>query len=143
MKKYCRKGFPLYVVQVLNSIKDQKPSLEENPILKYFRDVFPEEVSGLPPKRDIDFSIELVLGVVPMSRTPYRMSTLDLVELKLQLKEILDKGYIQPSVSPWEAPTLFIKKNNGTLRLCIEYRQLNKITIKNMYSLPIIDDLFD
>jgi hypothetical protein len=78
-----------------------------------------------------------------MSRTPYRMSTLDLVELKLQLKEMWDKGYIQPSVSPWGAPTLFFKKKDGTLRLCIDYRQLNKMTIKNKYPLPMIDDLFD
>jgi hypothetical protein len=143
MKKYCRKGFPLYAIQVLDSVKDQKPSLEEHPILKYFRDVFPEEVPGLPPKRDIDFSIELVPGAVPMSRAPYRMSTPELVELKLQLKEMLDKGYIRPSVSPWGAPTLFVKKKDGTLRLCIDYRKLNKMTIKNKYPLPRIDDLFD
>jgi hypothetical protein len=78
-----------------------------------------------------------------VSRTPYRMSTLELVELKLQLKEMMDKGYIQPSVSPWGAPALFVKKKDGTLRLCIDYRQLNKMTIKNKYPLPRIDDLID
>jgi hypothetical protein len=83
MKKYCRKGCPLYAIQVLNSVEDQKPSLEDHPILKDYRDVFPEEVPGLPPRRDIDFSIELVPGAVPMSRAPYRMSTPELVELKL------------------------------------------------------------
>ena len=77
-----------------------------------------------------------------MSRTPYRMSTPELVELKL-LKEMMDKGYIRPNVSPWGAPVLFVKKKDGTLRLCIDYRQLNKVTIKNKYPLPRIDDLFD
>jgi hypothetical protein len=81
--------------------------------------------------------------VVPVSRTPYRMSTLELVELKLQLKEMMEKGYIRPSVSPWGAPTLFVKKKDGRLRLCIDYMKLNKVTISNKYSLPRIDDLFD
>jgi hypothetical protein len=78
-----------------------------------------------------------------VSRTPYRMSTLELVELKLQLKGMMEKGYIQPSVSPWGAPTLFVKNKDGTLRLCIDYNKLNKMTIKNKYPLPRIDDLFD
>jgi hypothetical protein len=95
------------------------------------------------PRRDIDFSIEIVHRAVPMSREPYRMSTLELVELKLQLKENSDKGYIYPSVSPWGEPTLFVKKKDGTLRLCIEYRQLNKMTIKNKYPFPQIDNMFD
>jgi hypothetical protein len=105
--------------------------------------VFPEEIPGLPPRRDIDFSIELALGAVPVSRTPYRMSMPELVELKLQLKEMMDKGYIRPSMSPWGAPVMFVKKKDGTLRLCIDYRQLNKVTIKNKYPFPRIDDLFD
>jgi hypothetical protein len=86
MRKYCRKGCPLYAIQVLESVEDDKPSLEDHPILREFRDVFLEEVLGLPPRRDIDFSIELAPRAVPVSRTPYRMSTLELVELKLQLK---------------------------------------------------------
>jgi hypothetical protein len=143
VKKYCRKGCPLYAIQVLNSVENNKPSLEDHPILREYKYVFPEEVPGLPPRRDIDFSIELVPGAVPMSRTPYRMSTPELVELKLQLKEMWDKGYIRPSVSPWGAPALFVKNKDGTLRLCIDYRQLNKVTIKNKYPLPRIDDLFD
>jgi hypothetical protein len=143
MRKYCRKGCPLYAIQVLESVEDDKPSLEDHPTLREYRDVFPEEVSGLPPRRDIDFLIELALRVVPVSRAPYRMSTPELVELKLQLKEMMDKGYIRPSVSPWGAPVLFVKKKDGTLRQCIDYRQLNKVTIKNKYPLPRIDDLFD
>jgi hypothetical protein len=143
MRKYCRKGCLLYVIQVLESVEDDKISLEDHPTLREYRDVFLEEVPGLPPRRDIDFSIELAPGAVPVSRTPYRMSTPELVELKLQLKEMMDKGYIQPSVSPWGAPVLFVKKKDGTLQLCIDYRQLNKVTIKNKYPLPRIDDLFD
>ena len=92
VKKYCRKGYPLYAIQVMKSIEDSKPSLEDHPILREYKYVFPEKVPGLPPRIDNYFSIELVPGVVPMSTTPYRMSTLDLVELKLQLKEMLDKG---------------------------------------------------
>jgi hypothetical protein len=143
MRKYCRKGCTLYAIQVLKTIEDDKPNPDDHPILREYRDVFPEEVLGLPPRRDIDFLIELASGAVPMSRTPYRMSTPDLVELKLQLKEMMDKGYIQPSMSPWGAPVLFMKKKDGTLRMCIDYRQLNKVTIKNKYPLPRINDLFD
>jgi hypothetical protein len=97
----------LYAIQVLKSIEKNKPSLEDRPILREYKHVFPEEVPGLPLRRDIDFSIELVPGAVPVSRAPYRMSTPELVELKLQLKEMLEKGYIRPSVSPWRAPTFF------------------------------------
>ena len=105
--------------------------------------MFPEEIPGLPQKRELDFTIELVPGVVPNSNAPYRMNILELNELKSQLKELIDKKYIQPSVSPWGAPVIFVKKKDGTLRLCIDYRQLNKMTIKNRYPLPRIDDLFD
>jgi hypothetical protein len=143
MRKYCRKGCPLYAIQVLKTIEGDKPSPDDHPILREYRDVFPEEVLGLPPRRDIDFSIELAPRAAPVSRTPYRMSTPELVELKLQLKEMMDKGYIRPNVSPWGAPILFVKKKDDTLRLCIDYKQLNKVTIKNKYPLPRIDDLFD
>jgi hypothetical protein len=130
LKKFSRKGCPLYVIQVLNSAESKELKVEDHPVLWEFKDVFPEEVPGLPPKRDLDFSIDLVPGAVPASKVPYIMSTPKLVELKVQLKEMLDKRYIRPSVSPWGAPTLFVKKD-GTLRLCIDYRQLNKMTIKN------------
>jgi hypothetical protein len=100
-------------------------------------------VPGLPPKRDIDFSINLMPGAAPVSKAPYRMSIPELKELQLQLEELLKKGYICPSVSSWRAPVLFVKKKYGTLRLCIDFRQLNKVTVKNKYPLPRIDDLFD
>jgi hypothetical protein len=94
MRKYCQKGCPLYVVQVLKTTEGADPSSDDHPILREYRDVFPEEIPGLPPRRDIDFSIELAPGAVSVSRTPYRMSMHELVELKLQLKEMMEKGYI-------------------------------------------------
>ncbi|KAL4027100.1 hypothetical protein IC575_015560 [Cucumis melo] len=108
-----------------------------------YPDVFPEELPGLPPHREVEFAIELEPGTVPISRAPYRMAPAELKELKVQLQELLDKGFIRPSVSPWGAPVLFVKKKDGSMRLCIDYRELNKVTVKNRYPLPRIDDLFD
>jgi hypothetical protein len=122
--------------------KDKVPNIEDYVVLKEFEYVF-KEIPGLPPKRDIDFSINMMPGAAPVSKTPYRMSTPELKELQMQLEELLKKGYIHPSVSPWGAPVLFVKKKDGTLRLCIDFRQLNKVTVKNKYPLPRIDDLFD
>jgi hypothetical protein len=122
--------------------KDKVPNLEDYAVLEDFEDVF-KEVPRLPPRRDNDFSINLMPGAMPISKNPYRMSTLELKELQTQLEELLKKGYIRPSVSPWGAPVLFERKKNGTLRLCIDFRQLNKVTVKNKYPLPRIDDLFD
>jgi hypothetical protein len=117
-------------------------NLEDHKVLKEFKDVF-QEVPGPPPKRDIDFSINLMPGAAPVSKAPYRMSTPELIEWQLQLEELLKKGYIFPSVSLWGVPILFVKKKDGTLRPCIDFRQLNKVTVKNKYPLPRIDDLFD
>lgn len=93
--------------------------------------MFPAEISGFLPHREVEFSIELVPGAEPTSKEPYRMSAPKLVEVKFQLKEMLDKGYIRPSVSSWATPILFLKNMDVTLRLCIDYRQLNKVTIMN------------
>jgi hypothetical protein len=101
--------------------KDKVPNLEDYAVLENFEDVF-REVLGLPPKRDIDFSINLMPGAVPVSKNPYRMSTPELKELHMHLEELLKKGYIFPSVSPWGAPVLFVKNKYGTLRLCIDFR---------------------
>ena len=106
-------------------------------------DVFPDELPGLPPQRVVDFGIKLHPGTSPISMTPHRMAPVELQELRVQLQELLDKGFIRPSTSPWGAPVLFAKKKDKTLRLCIDYRQLNQVTIKNRYPLPRIDDLFD
>ena len=107
------------------------------------RDKVPNKVSGLPPKRDINFTFELVPGKAPVSKTPYRVSTPEMLELKMQLQELWQKKYIRTSVSPWGAPVLLEKEKDGTLKLCIDYIQLNKVTVKNKYPLPRIDDLFD
>ena len=108
-----------------------------------YKDVFLDELPGLPPHRDVDFVIKLHPGTSPISMTPQRMSPVELQELKVQLQVLLDKGFIISNTSPWGAPILFAKKNDKTLRLCIDYRQLNRVTIKNRYPLPRIDDLFD
>ena len=108
-----------------------------------YEDVFPDELSGLPPPRDVDFRIEFHPGTSPISMTPHRMVSVELQELKVQIQELLGKGFIRPSTSPWGAPVLFSKKKDMTLRLCIDYRQLNRVTIKNRYPLSRIDDLFD
>jgi hypothetical protein len=97
----------------------------------------------MPPDRDVEFIIELQLGTTPISRRPYKMTPKELAELKVQLNELLDKGYIRPSSSPWGCPTLFVKKKDQSLRLCVDYRPLNVVTIKNKYLLPRINILFD
>ena len=108
-----------------------------------YEDVFSDELQGLPPHRDVDFVIELHPGTSPISMTPHRMASIELQELKVQLQELLDKGFIRPSTSPWGTLVLFAKKKDKTLRLCIDYRLLNRVTIKNRYPLPRINDLFD
>ncbi|KAL0551810.1 hypothetical protein IC582_010899 [Cucumis melo] len=131
---------------ILASVVDTREvdvSLSSEPVVRDYPDVFPEELPGLPPHREVEFAIELEPGTVPISRAPYRMAPAELKELKIQLQELLDKGFIRPSVSPWGAPVLFVKKKDGSMRLCIDYRELNKVTVKNRYPLPRIDDLFD
>ena len=128
---------------MIDTVKE-RPSVFYILTVSDFSDVFPEELPGLPPYREIKFDIDVVPGATPTFITPYKMAPLELKELKLQLQELLEKGFIRPSVSPWGAPVLFVKKRKyGTLRLCIDYRQLNKLMIKNKYLLPRIDDLFD
>ena len=107
--------------------------LDEILVVKEFPDVFPKELPGLPPVREVEVSIDILLGTTPIAQTPYRMAPAEFAELKIQLQELLDKGFIRPSISPWGAPVLFVKKKDGTFRLCIDYRQLNKVTIKNKY----------
>ena len=108
-----------------------------------YEDVFPDELLGLPQQRVVDFSIELHPGTLPITMTLHRMALVELPELRVQLQELLDKGFIRPSTSPWGALFLFAKKKYKSLQLCIDYRQLNLVTIKNRYPLPRIDNLFD
>ena len=118
-------------------------ALEDIPVVCEYPDVFPEELPGMPPDREVEFVIELKPGTVPISRQPYRMPPNELKELKKQLKILLDKGFIRPSSSPWGCPALFVKKKDDSLRLCVDYRPLNEVTVKNKYHLPQIDILFD
>jgi hypothetical protein len=115
----------------------------EVPVVNEFPDVFPEELPGMPPDRDIEFVIELKPGTVPIYRTPFRMTTPELAELKEHIRELLEKGFIRPTSSPWGAPVIFVPKKDGTQRLCVDYCALNEVTVKNKYPLPRIDDLFD
>nr|CAB3504402.1 unnamed protein product [Digitaria exilis] len=120
-----------------------KTQLKDIPVVCEYADVFPDDLPRMPPDRDIEFVIELQPGTTPISKRPYRMPTNELAELKIQLQELLDKGFVRPSVSPWGCPAIFAKKKDHSLRLCIDYRPLNTVTIKNKYPLPRIDVLFD
>ena len=141
-RRIMRKGCETFLVVILDSKRCQV-DVENIPVVREFPDVFPEELPGIPLEREVNLAIEIVQGTVPISRAPYRMDSTELKELKSQLQELLDKGFIRPSVSPWGAPVLFVKKKDGNLRMCIDYWQINKVTVKNNYPLPIIKDLFD
>nr|GEU82466.1 hypothetical protein [Tanacetum cinerariifolium] len=117
--------------------------LEDVPVIQDFPEVFPAELPRLPPPRQVEFCIDLIPGVAPVARAPYRLAPSEMKELSEQLKELSVKGFIRPSSSPWGAPVLFVKQKDGSFRMCINYRELNKLTIKNRYPLPRIDDLFD
>src|SRR3989442_11297372 len=137
-----QRGCEAYLAHVVDT-REQSGRVEGIPVVREFPDVFPEELPGLPPDRGVEMTIEVVPGMAPISVTPYRMAPLELEELKKQLQELLDKGFIRPSVSPWGAPVLFVKKKDGTMRMCIDYRRMNQATVKNKYPLPRMDDLFD
>jgi hypothetical protein len=118
-------------------------ALEDIRVVQEYPNVFPEELPGMPPGRDIEFFIELLPGTPPISKRPYRMPVNELVELKKQIVELQAKRFIRPSSSPWGAPVLFVEKKDGTQQMCIDYRSFNEVTIKNKYPLPRIEDLFD
>ena len=140
--KMLRKGYQGYLAFVVDR-RQEGTRLEDIPIVKEFPDVFPDDILGLPPDRAIEFVIELIPGTAPISIPPYKMAPEELKELKAQLEELLSKGFIRPSTSPWGAPVLFVKKKDGSLRLCIDYKHLNRATIRNQYPIPWIDELFD
>ncbi|GJR03366.1 putative reverse transcriptase domain-containing protein [Tanacetum coccineum] len=140
------KGCPVFLAHVTtNEVEDksEKKRLEDVPIVQDFPEVFPEDFPGLPPTRQVEFQIDLIPGAAPVARAPYRLAPYEMKELPEQLKELSDKGFIRPSSSPWGAPILFVKKKDGSFRMSIDYRELNKLTVKNRYPLPSIDDLFD
>ncbi|KAI3726230.1 hypothetical protein L1987_66027 [Smallanthus sonchifolius] len=141
-QKCLRKGHTAILALVTDKSSEEK-KLEDIPIVREFPEVFPEDLPGLPPQRQVEFQIDLTPGAAPIARAPYRLAPSELQELSTQLQELLDKGFIRPSSSPWAAPVLFVKKKDGTFRMCIDYRELNKVTVKNRYPLPRIDDIFD
>ncbi|GKC48739.1 putative reverse transcriptase domain-containing protein, partial [Tanacetum coccineum] len=146
-QEYMAKGCQIFLAAHISAKKEEENSegkqLKDVPIVRDFPEVFPEDLSGLPPARPVEFHIDLIPGAAPVARAPYRLTTSEMKELSEQLQELSNKGFIRPSSSPWGAPVLFVKKKDGSLRMCIDYRELNKLTVKNRYPLLKIDDLFD
>ncbi|GJU71270.1 putative reverse transcriptase domain-containing protein [Tanacetum coccineum] len=123
--------------------KSDEKRLKDIPVVREFPKVFPEDLPGFPPVRQVEFQIDLIPGAAPVARTPYRLAPSEMQELSNQLQELADRGFIRPSTSPWGALVLFVKTKDESFRMCIDYRELNKLTVKNRYPLPRIDDLFD
>ncbi|GJT11735.1 putative reverse transcriptase domain-containing protein [Tanacetum coccineum] len=145
-QEYMAKGCQIFLAQISAKKEEDKSEgkqLKDVPIVRDFPEVFPEDLSGLPPARPVEFQIDLIPGAAPVARAPYRLAPSEMKELSEQLQELSDKGFIRPSSSPWGALVLFVKKKDGSFRMCIDYRELNKLTVKNRYPLPRIDDLFD
>nr|GEW93100.1 hypothetical protein [Tanacetum cinerariifolium] len=145
-QKYIHKGCQVYLAQVTSKKaedKSEEKRLEDVSIVREFLEVFPEDLPGLPPARQVEFQIDLVLSIAHVARAPYRLAPAKMQELSTQLQELSNKGFIRPSSSPWGAPVLFVKKKDGSFRMCIDYRKLNKLTVKNRYPLSRIDDFFD
>nr|GEV13620.1 hypothetical protein [Tanacetum cinerariifolium] len=141
-RKYIERGSQLFISQVTEK-EPAKKQLQDVPVICNFLEVFLDDLPGLPPPRQVEFKIELIPGAAPVACAPYRLAPSELKELSDQLKELSEKGFIRPSSSPWGAPVLFVKKKDKSFRMCIDYRELNKLTVKNRYPLSRIDDLFD
>ena len=141
-KKNIRQG-ALAFLAYITAKPEEEQKLEDIPIACKYSNVFAKASHGLPFDREIEFSIDIILGTQPIYKAPYRMVPAELKELKEQLQELINRGLIRPSISPWREPVLFVKKKDGSMRLCIDYRELNCVTIKNKYLLPRINDLFD
>ncbi|GJY33718.1 reverse transcriptase domain-containing protein [Tanacetum coccineum] len=145
-QKYLLKGCHIFLAHVTTrkaEDKSEEKRLKDVPIVRDFPEVFLKDFPGIPPTRQVGFQIDLVHGVAPVAQAPYRLAPSEMKELSDQLHELSDKGFIRPSSSPWGAPVLFVKKKDGSFRMCIDYRELNKLTVKNRYPLLRIDDLFD
>ncbi|GKE84028.1 putative reverse transcriptase domain-containing protein, partial [Tanacetum coccineum] len=145
-QEYMAKGCQVFLAQISAKKEEDKAEgkqLKDIPIIRDLLEVFPEDLPGIPPARPVEFQIDLILGAAPVARAPYRLAPSEMKELLEQLQELSDKGFIRPISSPWGAPVLFVKKKDGSFRMCIDYRELNKLTVKNHYPLPRIDDLFD
>nr|GEY68766.1 retrotransposon protein, putative, Ty3-gypsy subclass [Tanacetum cinerariifolium] len=145
-QEYMAKGCQIFLAQISAKKEEDKSKgkqLKDVPIVRDFPEVFLEDFLGLPPAQPVEFQIDLIPGAAPVARAPYRLAPSEMKELSEQLQELFNKGFIRPSSSPWEALVLFVKKKYGSFRMCIDYRELNKLTVKNCYPLPWIDDLFD
>ncbi|GJS79927.1 putative reverse transcriptase domain-containing protein [Tanacetum coccineum] len=133
-QEYMAKGCQVFLAQ-LSAKKEENKSegkrIKDVPIVRDFPEVFPDDLPGLPPARPVEFQIDLIPGAAPVARAPYRLAPSEMKELSEQLQELSDKGFIRPSSSPWGAPVLFVKKKDGSFRMCIDYRELNKLTVKN------------
>ncbi|KAD3641214.1 hypothetical protein E3N88_30438 [Mikania micrantha] len=141
-EKIVRITLPTILALITEQPKKER-KIKDIAIVRDYPEVFPDDLSGLPPARQVEFQIDLTPGAAPIAKAPYRLAPTEMQELSNQLQELLDKGFIRPSFSPWGAPVLFVKKKDGSFHMCIDYRELNKVTIKNRYPLPRIDDLFD
>ena len=141
-ERMLEKGCEAYLASITTVEVGPDTELEGIPIVKEYDDVF-ESLVGLPPDRADPFTIELEPGTKPISKAPYRMALAEMAELKKQLDELMEKGFVRPSSSPWGAPVLFVKKKDGSFRLCIDYRGINRVNVKNKYPLPRIDELLD
>ncbi|GJR00739.1 putative reverse transcriptase domain-containing protein [Tanacetum coccineum] len=145
-QEYMAKGCQIFLAHISAKKEEDKSEgnqLKDVPVIQDFPEVFPEDLPGLPLARPVEFQIDLIPGAAPVARAPYRLAPSEMKELSEQLQEISDKGFIRPSSSPWGALILFVKKKDGSFRMCIDYMKLNKLTVKNRYPLPRIDDLFD
>ncbi|GJV57710.1 putative reverse transcriptase domain-containing protein [Tanacetum coccineum] len=145
-QEYMAKGCQIFLAQISAKKEEDKSEgkqLKDVPIVQDFPEVFPKDLPGLPPARPVEFQIDLIPRAAPVARAPYRLAPSEMKELSEQLQELSDKGFIRPSSSPWGAPILFVKKKDGSFRMCIDYWELNKLIVKNRYPLPRIDDLFD
>ncbi|KAD7479072.1 hypothetical protein E3N88_02208 [Mikania micrantha] len=141
-QKYLRKKYVAFLAHIVEK-KDNEKKIQDVPVIRDYLEVFPDDLTGLPPVRQVEFRIELIPGATPVAKSPYRLAPSEMQELASQLQELSDKGFIRPTSSPWGAPVLFVKKKDGSFHMCIDYRELNKLTIKNLYPLPRIDDLFN
>ncbi|GKD83349.1 putative reverse transcriptase domain-containing protein, partial [Tanacetum coccineum] len=141
-KRYISRGYQVFIAQVMEKKSDKK-QLEDIPVVREFPEIFPEDIPGLPSVRQVDFLIDLIPGVAPVAREPYRLAPSEMQELSDQLQELAGRGFIRLSTSPWGAPVLFVKNKYIYFRMCIDYWELNKLTVKNRYLLPRIDDLFN
>nr|GEW85566.1 putative reverse transcriptase domain-containing protein [Tanacetum cinerariifolium] len=141
-ERYTSRGYQVFISQVIEKKSDKK-RLEDIPVVRKFPKLFLEDLPDLPPARQVEFQIDLIPEAVLVARAPYRLAPLEMQELSDQLYELADRGFIRPSTSPWGAPVIFFKNKDGSFRMCIDYQELNKLTVKNRYPLPRIDDLFD